>query len=306
MNPTVAGCCSPATLPDGGLQKGEDYNFRTGVPATQEIYGETPHPLLIPGADGPLAPYDGTGRPWTPIAIGNSAPGAGIPGPGEGMARVSKVVLFRRALKLINGGINGAVNNLPTAGLTVAAENPVYVQGNYNATTIATAEPNVPAAIIADAITLLSTNWNDGLSFEAPTSATARSAVTTGYRFAAVAGKGLSFPYCGANCANPAGAPAASPYFLFGTDGGVGNFLRLLEDWQTAAASINYRGSLISLFTSRQATGTFKFNTNVYTFSTRVFTFDDDFLTPSLLPPGTPMFRDVNTLKFRQILRPNQ
>jgi hypothetical protein len=25
-----------------------------------------------------------------------------------------------------------------------------------------------------------------------------------------------------------------------------------------------------------------------------------------LLPPGTPMFRDINTLTFRQMLRPNQ
>jgi hypothetical protein len=38
----------------------------------------------------------------------------------------------------------------------------------------------------------------------------------------------------------------------------------------------------------------------------RDWTFDDDFLLPALLPPGTPMFRDVNTLTFRQILRPNE
>ena len=49
---------------------------------------------------------------------------------------VNRPVLFRRALKLVNGGIVSGVNNLPTAGLTVAAENPVYVQGNYNATTV--------------------------------------------------------------------------------------------------------------------------------------------------------------------------
>ena len=48
---------------------------------------------------------------------------------------MNKQVLFRRALKLINGGINGGVNNLPDTGLTVAAENGIYVQGNYNATT---------------------------------------------------------------------------------------------------------------------------------------------------------------------------
>ena len=136
------------------------------------------------------------------------------------------------------------------------------------------------------------------LSFEVPTLATNRNATTTGYRMGVVAGKGLSFTYCGAPCGNPG--------FLYGTDGGVGNFLRLLEDWNIAGVSINYRGSLVTLHISRQATGTFKYNTNVYDFGTRNFTFDTDFLTPALLPPGTPMFRDINTLKFRQILRPNQ
>jgi hypothetical protein len=118
--------------------------------------------------------------------------------------------------------------------------------------------------------------------------------VTTGYRFATVSGKGLSFPW----------PSAGSPQFLFGTDGGLGNFLRLLEDWNEPGQSINYRGSIVSLFISRQAVGTFKYGQNVYDFGARNFTFDTDFLLPSLLPPGTPMFRDVNTLTFRQLLRP--
>ena len=91
-----------------------------------------------------------------------------------------------------------------------------------------------------------------------------------------------------------------------GTDGGVGNFLRLLEDWNISGVSINYRGSIVSLYHSRQAVGTFKYGPNVYDYGDRNFTFDTDFLLPSLLPPGTPMFRDVNTLTFRQILRPTQ
>jgi hypothetical protein len=44
----------------------------------------------------------------------------------------------------------------------------------------------------------------------------------------------------------------------------------------------------------------------VYNFGVRNFSFDTDFLLPTLLPPGTPMFRDMNTLTFRQILRPTQ
>ena len=91
----------------------------------------------------------------------------------------------------------------------------------------------------------------------------------------------------------------------FGTDGGAHNFLRLLEGWDNGS-TLNYRGSIVSFFTSRQAVGSYKCCENVYKAPTRGFNFDTDFLLPSLLPPGTPMFRDVNTLTFRQLLRPNQ
>ena len=96
--------------------------------------------------------------------------------------------------------------------------------------------------------------------------------------------------------------------FLFGTDGGLGNFLRYLENWTPAAGAqtIHYRGSIVILFNSRQAIGTYKCCQRVYSYSVRDYNFDTDFLTPSLLPPGTPMFRDVDTLTFRQLLRPNQ
>ncbi len=296
VNPlTVAG------LPDAALQTGEDVNFMPppAVPNGQQLYGGTPHPLVtLPATNGPLPPYDLTGRPERVIPLGNSTLPVIAPAPGAGLARVNKVVLFRRALKLVNGGIVAGVNSLPVSGLTVAAENPVYVQGNYNATTDPLAEPNVPAGVIADSVSVLSNAWSDALSFEVPNLRTNRNATTTGYRMAVVAGKGLSFPYCAGACGNP--------QFLFGTDGGIGNFLRLLEDWNIGGVSINYRGSMVTLHNSRQATGTFKYNTNVYDYGVRNFTFDTDFLTPGLLPPGTPMFRDINTLKFRQILRPNQ
>ena len=44
----------------------------------------------------------------------------------------------------------------------------------------------------------------------------------------------------------------------------------------------------------------------IYQAPTRAYNFDTDFLLPAPLPPGTPMFRDVNTLTFRQLLRPTQ
>ncbi len=271
------------------LETGEDFDNDT----TLDRFGETPHLLGIQQADwtGYTAPFNTNARPWTTVAANNA-----------GQARMNRQVLFRRALKLINAGVQGGVSRMPANGLTVASENPVYVQGNYNATNdpVSNAtEAHVPAAVIADAVTILSNNWRDDRSFENPNDSGNRPATTTGYRFAVVTGKSLAFPY----------PTAGTPQFLFGTDGGAGNFVRMMENWRIAGVDLNYRGSMVSLFIAQQATGTFKYHSTtptVYDYADRNFKFDDEFLQPALLPPGTPMFRDVNLLTFRQILRPNQ
>jgi hypothetical protein len=108
---------------------------------------------------------------------------------------------------------------------------------------------------------------------------------------AIIAGSGRAFP-------NTNGMPSAN----FGTDGGVHNFLRYLEDW--GGRTTYYLGSIAIFFNSRQAVGTFKqaVQNNAYIQpSTRNYTFDIDFLTPALLPPRTPVFRDLNTLGFTQV-----
>jgi hypothetical protein len=58
------------------------------------------------------------------------------------------------------------------------------------------------------------------------------------------------------------------------------------------------------MYYSRQGTGTYKCCVDVYSPPTRGYNFDTDFLTPALLPPKTPMFRDVNILGFAQIIKP--
>jgi hypothetical protein len=292
VNPTTN---NPAT--NTTLDIGEDFNGNN----TLDRWGESAHLLGIRDQNavqqtdwtGYSAPFNDTGRPWTTIPVSASA-------------RVSRQVLFRRALKLVRGGIgiDGAgVTSMPANGFTVASENPVYVHGNYNAgndpVSNAATEAHWGAAIIADAVTILSNNWRDTQSFDNPDDAANRPATTTGYRFAVVTGKSLSFPW----------PTTGTPNFLFGTDGGAGNFLRMMENWRPAGVDLNYRGSMVSLFISQQATGTFKYhsiNRNVYDYADRNFKFEDDFLQPALLPPGTPMFRDINLLSFRQILRPNQ
>ena len=93
----------------------------------------------------------------------------------------------------------------------------------------------------------------------------------------------------------------------FGSDGGAHNFLRFLENWGSSGVTVNYVGSMVSLYTGRQAVGSWKCcGVSVYSPPSRSAFFDEEFLDPTLLPPRTPMFRDINTLTFRQLLRPTQ
>ncbi|MGD9906037.1 MAG: hypothetical protein AB7U83_21405 [Vicinamibacterales bacterium] len=278
LNPTAAAWNRDLILNDG-----EDVNQN----GTLERYGELPTSNgVIPNyiGAGAVAPFDSSAlsSPWSQLALNQA-----------GRGRLARVTLFRRALKIINGGMVGATNNIPAAGFTVASENPVFVHGNFNATTTSvTAEPNVATSIVADAITLLSNSFVDGSTFRWPNNQTNRNATQTSYRFAMITGKALPFQHPGWGVTE------------WGSDGGVHNFMRMIEDW--GGQSLGYRGSMVSLFFSRQATGPYRADANVYSPPSRGYNFDTDFLTPALLPPGTPAFRDINTLKFRQILRPNQ
>ncbi|MBI3645540.1 MAG: hypothetical protein HY233_06220 [Acidobacteriales bacterium] len=223
-------------------------------------------------------------------------------------ARKNWVSGARHGLKLVDGALGNVPvrKDLVTAakpligGFTVASENPVYIQGNYNsdATDPIWAGGNdviskhANAAVIADAVTILSNQWYDRISMTAtPTVADTRPAATTYYRVAIAAGKNMNFPFpnweSGTN-------------FGFGTDGGVHNFLRFLESWN--GVNLNYEGSLVSLYYSTYNTGAFKCCTYaVYRPPVRNYVFDPDFATPEGLPPGTPAFKDVDTLGYRQL-----
>ena len=226
-------------------------------------------------------------------------------------ARKNWVSGARHVLRLVDGSLgNVPLSPVGTAsdpgGLTVAAENPVYIQGNYNSNsgdtffsgaTATGPGPNMTghasAAVIADAVTILSNSWSDLASTSTdPTQPSGnRTATTTYYRVAIAGGKNLAFPF-------PSWENSTD--YGFGTDGGVHNFLRFLEDW--SGSTLNYGGSLVSLYYATYNTGVFKCCTySVYIPPTRNYIFDADFTTPAGLPPGTPMFRDVEALGYRQL-----
>jgi hypothetical protein len=210
----------------------------------------------------------------------------------------------RHVLKLVDG----TLGNLPvrpdlafplSGGFTVGSENPVYIYGDYNSNA---GDPiwkggadvaHSAAGIIADSVTALSNNWSDLESLNSPSNTNPRTAATTYYRTAVAMGKNINFSVAG----------IAWTVGDFGTDGGLHNFLRLLENWGNQ--TLNYNGSMVSMFYSSYATGTDK-NGGGTTYSppARNYTFDADFTTPAQLPPGTPMFRDIDNLSYRQSFSP--
>ncbi len=304
---------SAMSVANGVLDTGEDLNGNGAL----DIYGGVPR--LFPTAG--LA-FRMPGDPgWVP-ALGYQPNAVGGPSAdsrwAEGTAttlttpvpvneaRVNPPVFFRRALKVVNGGYTNGNLRLPrngSQGLSIVAENPLYIQGNFNAPNAAgngfgvtPGTDHVSAAAIADAVTMLSNAFNDISSFMSPhIVGVNREANDTWYRLGIISGKGLNFPRPGNN---------GQDHTDFGTDGGAHNFLRYIEDW--SGDELNFRGSIVSFYTNRQAVGTYKCCDVVYSPPTRGYRFDTDFLTPALLPPRTPMFRDINTLTFRQLLRPNQ
>jgi len=230
----------------------------------------------------------------------------------------------RHVLKLVDGSLgnvpispNSVVSGGVTyhGGFTVASENPVYIQGDYNTNptdtyfTAATAAGPGPdetspvhsaASVIADAVTILSKDWVDLNSMTGiPTKGSGGNRQVTHdtyYRVAVAGGKNLAFPF-------PSWENGTD--YGFGTDGGIHNFLRFLEDW--SGNTLNYGGSLVSLYYATYNTGVFKCcQYSVYSPPTRNYIFDVDFTNPAGLPPGTPMFRDVESLSYRQVFASRQ
>lgn len=268
--------------PNGNLDQGEDVNGNGdldtyGVATMGDGFG-------IPAAD--TNPYTGLGHSLNCATTG----------------RVNQVTGPRHAIRVVNGSL-GHIPLKPdgTGGTTIASENPVYVQGNYNANNAgfggnAGGVNEAAAAVIADAVTLLSLNYTDLRGLQNPTARGNRPAATSFFRLAIAGGKNINFR---APQVIGAGWTASDD---FGTDGGVHNFLRYIEDW--GGSTSNYLGSLVSFYYSRQAVGVFKCCNVVYGAPNRKYDFDQNFLDPSKLPPGTPRFQDIDNLGYHQDFRP--
>jgi hypothetical protein len=185
--------------------------------------------------------------------------------------------------------VNGAQLPAPggsTYGFTVATPFPMYVQGNYNSqnnglsalglygTNNATTN-TLPAALMADSITILSPNWND-LNSNATNSYTCTHA-------------GPAPNSSTVNAAMLEGIVQSDPTISGDYSGGVENFLRLLENW--SGNTLTYNGSIVVLFYSQCATNHWRQTGNYYNPPTRHWAFDMNFTQCSKLPPLTPQIK---------------
>ena len=185
------------------------------------------------------------------------------------------------AVRVVNGAqLPNPGNAAIPYGFTVATPFPLYVFGNYNSqnnglsalglwstngSTLATAN-TLPAALMGDSITILSTNWNDSVTTKMPTPGN-----TT------------------VNAAMLEGIVASNPSISGNYSGGVENFLRLLENWNSK--TLTYNGSIVVLFYSQYATNTWLQTGNYYNPPTRNWAFDLNFKNANKLPPMTPASR---------------
>jgi hypothetical protein len=193
------------------------------------------------------------------------------------------------AIRLINGTnlpYNESASNVGgLGGFSIATNGGIYVKGDYNTSApVRALAPNigspvyprsedgtaghVPAMLIADCITLLSSAWND---------ANAAAALTS-----RVATSGTTYLNAGLLTGNIPATPTT-------TSGGAQNLVRYLENW--SGRSVNFFGSIGRLVTSTIFNAPYGGVGSVYNQPNRSFTFDHNILLYA--PPGTP-----NTTSF--------
>ena len=174
------------------------------------------------------------------------------------------------AVRMVNGML------LPPYGFTVATPDPIYVLGNYNTTTngigfstaLGDTRYTAPAALMGDAVTILSSSWSD--SYISTTTLSSRNPVATTLNAATLEGI----------------VPSNGTHY----SGGVENFLRLLENWSNST-TLAYNGSIVVMFPSQYATNFWVTTGTYYNAPNRAWGFDTNFNNAALMPPLTPQIK---------------
>ena len=141
-----------------------------------------------------------------------------------------------------DGEVRGPGRTVP-----VATPNPLYVSGKLQSDqcelpgTSNTSSGTVPCALMSDALTILSANWND------------RNSMTNSYSDSSSAWNAASVDTVNAAIVTGIVPSTGSSTTTF--SGGVHNLPRLLEDWSSSTLWLNT--SLVNLYNSARATNQF-------------------------------------------------
>jgi Tfp pilus assembly protein PilX len=149
-------------------------------------------------------------------------------------------------VRLVNGKV------LPPNGLTVATDNPLYIQGDYNIN-------GKPASVMCDSINILSNAWNDEKKWVKAAKTLVNTSVVAGH----------------------------TPTTAEGYGGGLENLFRFLEPW--SGVTFEWSGSITSLWYSKVGTGKWIYGYPYYTAPVRKWSFDEKLRILSNLPPGAPL-----------------
>ena len=150
--------------------------------------------------------------------------------------------------------------------MTLVSEDPVYVHGDFNTVN------KKGAAVMSDAVNLLSNAWDDSKA-----SGSLPAATNTQFNLSMVTG----------NVRTPDGGGSYS--------GGFENLPRFHEKWSGKSATI--RGAFINIYESEIAKSPWAYGGDRYKAPIRDWQYDPDLNNMDFLPPFTP-----NAVYFRRVL----
>ncbi|MCW5550049.1 MAG: hypothetical protein KIT44_13885 [Opitutaceae bacterium] len=247
----------------------------------------------VNGADWNLDASDG----WNGIVY------VDVESPNTGFSSTSDVGAMgagsgtRTAVRLVNGSDlpnRAAVSASSAEGLTVATNTTAYITGHFNADGSLAADQSdtsvpeadeVPAAVVADAINILSQAWWDSGTGKPTGDSTSNNTTRPNAAHTEVSAAFIT-------------GIVESPMNGGGSNysGGVENYPRFHENW--GSRNFRYRGSMVALFAS--AVGTGKWNNAKYGAPNRQWGHNALFAS-GRYPPGTPRLRTYRRLDYRDL-----
>ncbi len=188
-------------------------------------------------------------------------------------------------------------------GFSIASNNGIFVQGDYNTTQITVSSQQIfnPSAIMGDAVTAVSQSWSPTESGQPISGRVAIPSAPTAGDISSGGVNPASAGTPGGMTINAAILTGNTPSTTTVNSGGVQNLVRMEEDWWTPGLTLNLYGSLGQLFVSDFFRGDYLGNSYQASISDKVYiqpttrnmSYDTDFKkwTPNSSPTTTDFSR---------------